>query len=108
MTRYWPMSARNRKMAGSSMPEKDVPLMSFPLILAVFFAFAFVVAALDQIFRPVDPNNPKLVLRRCRASLWEIRKELESLPANREVHEVYEQCARTERTINQVEAEIGR
>lgn len=52
--------------------------------------------------------NERDVLRRCRASLWMIRRDLESLPATRVVHEINAECDRTEDTINRVEAKVCR
>jgi hypothetical protein len=53
-------------------------------------------------------KSEREILKHCRAGLWAIRQELETLPATRTVHELHDECNRTENTINRVEAEVCR
>lgn len=70
-------------------------------ICCLFLAFAAITWATRN--KPVDART---VIRRCRVSLWSIQRELQKLPASREVHDLVEDCQRAQRTCDREEARL--
>ena len=56
--------------------------------------------------RPARANahDPRAILRRCRAKLKLVRRELDLIPATREIYELYSDIDLTERTIKHTES----
>lgn len=80
----------------------DDALALFLLLFGVLvFGIAGIVA---KVFAHALSDDPEMVLRRCRAQLHFIRKQLERIPATREVHQVLAEVDGAERAIN---AKIG-
>jgi hypothetical protein len=82
------------------------------LEIKIFFgAIAYIGAIAICFYRAAHPRerqNERAVLRRCRAELWAMRRELEALPATRAVHQLHEQCDRMEEKIDSQEARVCR
>jgi hypothetical protein len=76
-------------------------------VFIVAVAYVCLVALVfSRIAHRAPRKTERAVLLRCRVELWAIRSELETLPATRLVYELHEECDRTERTIDRVEAKV--
>jgi hypothetical protein len=69
------------------------------LILAFVVCLGLAVLAADWLFRRLNAENPRAVLRRCHFSLWCVRRDLESLPADREVCDMRDEVERLNQTL---------
>lgn len=72
------------------------------MLLVIFGIVAFVgLGALlaDSLIRHFNAENPRAVLRRCHFNLWCVRRDLESLPADREVCDMQDEVDRLNRAL---------
>lgn len=76
-------------------------------LAALWLAVVFVTLAV-QARKVANAETDKQILRRCRAGLQQIMRDIERVQANRAAHALMDQCRRTEQTIQEVETEISR
>lgn len=75
--------------------------------LVAFFMWRCMRAA-NANANPATAKDPRPILRRCRLSLMEVRRDLHSLPATKMVHAISAECDQLEETIDRVEAEVAK